>query len=164
MSAQPAFADDPTPDRRRIFLDQYDVVITDRYISTNRRRYELLALSQIVHSRGSLHEGVLVGLVIALVGALVTVPILVAYPTPATVASTLLGLVVPAAVAVFCQFRWPPRMALFAQHRGFPVLLFESRDETAFGRVRRALTRAREAAIYARDHRDGWDGADERWD
>ncbi|GAA1026993.1 hypothetical protein GCM10009557_06650 [Virgisporangium ochraceum] len=55
-----------------------------------------------------------------------------------------MAVVVPAAAATFCAFRWPPRYSLRASYRGVDVELYCGNDESTIRKVARALIRARE--------------------
>jgi hypothetical protein len=143
-SRQPS--QDPRPGPTTRFYRDRDIEVTSRWFRAGGRQYEIAQLSNLTRARGSIHPGVMVGLVIAVGDAAVAVLVAGVGRSMLAVAIGLLSTLVPCAVAFYCARRWPPRHELGAEYRGSFVELFASRDEREFGQVSRALTRAVEAA------------------
>jgi Family of unknown function (DUF6232) len=133
---------------RKIY-NRGDVVVTDRYFYVAPRGYRIAELGDVVRARGSVHVGVVVGLVIAALDGVAGIAIAVLTRSPAAIGLSVASLIAPCLVAGYCHHRWPPSFELRADYRGTPVTLFRTRDETEFGKVGRALRRAFEAADEA---------------
>lgn len=149
MSAYPVSSFIPPPDRRRatdrVYINQRGVIITGRYFCSDDRRYPIADLAEITRERGTLHSGVTVGLVLAFIAAVAAVPLAVGVGTTGPISLAVVMVLIPAAVAVYCQHRWPASFELYANHHGDSVCLFSTRSELEFGQVARALIRACEA-------------------
>ncbi len=143
----------PAPRQGRpatVYYRQHGIVVTGGHFAAGGYRYEVPDLRDLMYSRGSAHPGVPVGMVIAVIDAVVAVPFVGAFGTPLVWALAIVALAVPCLVALVCSRRWPPRYELVARYRGHQVTLLATRDEREFGQVSRALRRAVEAAARNR--------------
>jgi hypothetical protein len=144
--------DQPPPDlhpdryRQRSYYRQRDVTITSRYFEAGGHRYEIAELTELMRARGSMHPGALVGLVIAVVEAILITPVVGLLPGPRIWLLATAALLVPCLVGLVCVRRWPAQFDLLASYRGRLVTLFSSRDAREFGQVARAVQRAVEAS------------------
>lgn len=138
---------DPTPRFRPTisYYRQRGVIVTNHFFCADGYRYEVAHLRDLMRTRGSLHPGVIVGLVTAIAEAVVIVPLVSAVGAPITWLLMIPALLVPCAVGYVCARRWPAQYELIATYRGREVTLFTCRDEREFGQVTRALQRAVEA-------------------
>jgi hypothetical protein len=130
-----------------VYYRQNGIVVTDRYFFAGGYRYEIAQLSGLMRTRGPVHPGGMVGLVIAVAEAAVVVPVVSVLRAPVAWMVGLAALLVPCLVGYVCARRWPPQYELLAHHRGREVTLFTTRDEREFGQVSRAVQRAVEAAF-----------------
>jgi hypothetical protein len=127
------------------YYRQRGVIVTNHYFCAGSYRYEVAHLSGLMRTRGSLHPGVIIGLVTAVAEAIVIVPLVSVVGAPVAWLLTFAALLVPCAVGYVCARRWPAQYELLATYRGREVTLFTTRDEREFGQVTRALQRAVEA-------------------
>src|SRR5947207_3176430 len=105
------------------------VVVTDQYFYVAARRYRIADLGDVVRARGSVHVGVVVGLVIAVLDGVASVVIVVFTRSSAAIGLSVVSLITPILVAMYCHHRWPASFELRANYRGTPVALFRTRDE-----------------------------------
>jgi hypothetical protein len=153
MSAEriPQLSDDPpNPPRRPVTLyyRRNGVQVTSRHLSVGGERYELAELTEITRTRGTVHPGVVVGLVTAGAEAVILAPLgqvmgMVGVPVAWLLAG--IALLIPCVVGFVCARRWPAEYELIGWYRGHQLALFATRDEREFGQVTRALCRALEA-------------------
>jgi hypothetical protein len=68
-------------------------------------------------------------------------------PDPATWLGAAVAVLTAITLAVLALRRWPRRYEVTAGYHGEQVVIFRTLDEQTFGRVCRALIRAREAAF-----------------
>jgi hypothetical protein len=127
------------------YYRQRGVIVTNHYFCAGGYRYEVAQLSGLMRTRGSLHPGVIIGLVTTVAEAIVIVPLVSVVGAPVAWLLTFAALLVPCAVGYVCARRWPAQYELLATYRGREVTLFATRDEREFGQVTRALQRAAEA-------------------
>jgi hypothetical protein len=140
---------DGTPQPRRriiLFYRQPGVVVTSRYLEVAGHRYHLDDLGAVTVARGAIHPGVLIGLLIAVVEAVIIAVTVVALDSPIAWPLVVVAALIPSAVGLFCAKRWPALYQLNAEYHGEQLTLFTTRDEREFGQVSRALRRALEAA------------------
>jgi len=138
----------PDPPRRQtiLFYRQRGVIVTSRYVTVGDVRYELDELAELMHGRGSIHPGVMVGMVTAVAEAVIVAPLVGAAGAPKAWLLAVVALMVPCLVGLVCAQRWPAQYELLARYRGRQILLFASRNQTEFGQVARAVRKALEAA------------------
>ena len=145
----------PTPDqamteppraRTVVHYRQDGIVVTSHHFTVGGYRYEVAQLAGLMRTRGSTHPGVIVGMVTAVIEAIIIVPVVSVVRAPAAWLLTLAALLVPCLVGYVCARRWPPQHELLATYRGREVTLFTTPNEREFGQVTRALKRAMEAA------------------
>jgi hypothetical protein len=129
----------------RVFYSRRGVTVTEHYFVAGRRHYRLVELSTIERHRGSSHPGVVLGLLIAALDALILAPLAMLSGLWGGRVLAALAPLVPCAVALYCAKRWPAAFELHAEYRGNAVTLLRTRDEQEFGQVTRALLRALEA-------------------
>jgi hypothetical protein len=127
------------------YYRQRGVIVTNHYFCASGYRYEIAHLSHLMRTRGSLHPGVIVGMVTAVAEAAVIVPLVSVVRALVAWLMTFAALLVPCLVGYVCAHRWPPQYELLATYRGREVTLFTTADEREFGQVSRALQRAVEA-------------------
>lgn len=125
-----------------LYYRQDDVIVTNRYLRIGPERYEVAELTGLLRTRGSMHPGTLVGLVISAAEALLIVPLVMMLRLPVLWPLAIVALLVPALVGFVCAQRWPAPHRLLAAYRGRWVVLFTSRDRDEFGRLSRAVHRA----------------------
>lgn len=146
MSVQSVlFSEHHNVDWGRRLYDRSDVVVTHRWFHAGGHHYHIADLRNVVKARRATHVGVTVAMLIAIVEALLIIPVLAAMGPASASPIALLALVVPTAVAAVCAKRRPPRWELRAIYRGLEVCLFGGTDRKEFEEVARALRRAIEA-------------------
>jgi hypothetical protein len=128
----------------RLYQDEQVTVTSSWFVSADGGRYRVADLACLVEAREAPHAGVLVSLATAATTAIgvIAAAILAQSSTPLVIG--VIAVVVPAGAALVCAYLWPPVNSLRARYHGFDVQLFQSRDETTFRKVARALLRARE--------------------
>jgi hypothetical protein len=131
------------------YYRQNGIVVTSHYFSAGGYRYEIPQLSSLMQTRGSIHPGVMVGMVTTVTEAIVIVPLVSVFGAPVVWLLAVAALLVPCLVGYACQRRWPPQYELLATYRGRQVMLFTTRSEREFGQVARGLQRAMERAMEA---------------
>ena len=144
----------PEAARRQAPIDLYrepGVRITSEAFIVAGRRFFISELTQLRTARGP-HDPLTVRAVVVTAAVLAGIGIALGYTgdlyeLPATTYLALgLAAFLPVALAAVGH-RWrPPAYELWGRYRGSMVLLFSSDQERQFGRVTRALVRAREAA------------------
>jgi hypothetical protein len=130
-----------------IFYDRDTVRITQLWLSIGCHRYPIGELENLRKARGPADRITRRAICTALLSAPV---LLVAGPrTSPLVALAMIGLLVaaPAAVAAVRTRLRPAAYLLWADYRGFPVLLYQTTDQLEFGKISRALTRARAVEV-----------------
>ena len=123
------------------------VRVTSRYLRVGPDLYELTELTDLMKSRGSVHPGAMVGVVISAAEGLVIVPMVGVLRTPVLWPLAVVALLVPCLIGLACARRWPAQYELVARYRGRQVTLFTTRDQYEFGQLCRAVTRAAEAHL-----------------
>lgn len=122
-----------------------DVVVTSTYfVTAEGRRYRVTDLVCLVEAKGVPHSGILVSLASAATTAIgvITAAAVTHSSTPLAIGG--MAVVVPAGAALVCAYLWPPCNSLRARYHGTEVELYRSRDQVIFGKIARALIRARE--------------------
>lgn len=127
------------------YYRQHGITVTGRHFSDGAYRYEIAELVDVVHTRGSIHPGVIVGMVIAVAEAALAIPLVGLLKTPLAWFLAIVALLIPCLVGLVCAHRWPPQYELLALYRGRRVTLLATRSEREFGQVSRAVMRAMEA-------------------
>jgi hypothetical protein len=125
-----------------LYYRQGDVVVTNRYLRIGAERYEVAELTGLLRTRGSMHPGTLVGLVISAAEALLIIPLVMMLRLPVLWPLAIVALLVPSLVGFVCAQRWPAPYRLLGAYRGRWVVLFTARDRDEFGRLSRAINRA----------------------
>jgi hypothetical protein len=128
------------------YYRQNGIVVTSQFFSAGGYRYEITSLAGLMRARGSLHPGVVIGMVTAVAEAVIIVPLVSVVRAPVAWLVSFAALLIPCVIGYICARRWPPQYELLATYRGREVTLFTSRDEREFGQVTRAVQRALEAA------------------
>lgn len=139
----------PASRTRRSAITYYDrngIVVTNRSVTSGPYRYELSQLRDLRRARGTIHPGVVIGLVTAVAEAVCVAPFVGLFHAPAAWLAVVVALSIPCFVCVFCAHRWPAQYELLADYRGRQVVLHVTRDEREFGQVARSVRRAREVA------------------
>jgi Family of unknown function (DUF6232) len=124
------------------FYDQGYIRVTAQWMSIGDRRYPVEHLHNLYTARGPADPVVRTAALVAglaLAGVAVTGQYL-----PPLVTATILAVaaVPPAAVALVRAFLRPATYLLWADYRGRPVQLYQTRDRIEFGKLSRALVRA----------------------
>jgi hypothetical protein len=125
-----------------LYYRQGEVTVTNRYVRVGSDRYEVEELRELLRTRGSMHPGAMVGLLISVAEALLIVPLVITLRVPVLWPLAIVALLVPSLVGLVCAQRWPAPYRLLAAYRGRWVIVFTSRDRDEFGRVSRAIGRA----------------------
>ena len=138
------------PQRPTIVFYRHDgLLVTSRFVAIDGYRYAISHLNDLTPAKGSIHPGVVAGIVTAAVEAAILTPLASALHRPLAWFLAVTALLVPCLVAVVCAVRWPPRWDLYIRYRGRMVTVYSTRDHLEFGKVHRAVIRALEA------HRSG---------
>jgi hypothetical protein len=134
------------PEQRTILYYRHDgLVVTNRFIAVDGHRYGISHVTDLMQAKGSIHPGVIAGIVTAAVEAVVLTPLATVVELPLVWALAATALLVPCLIAVVCAVRWPPRLELYATFQGRTIRLYVTRDHYEFGKASRALQRAIEA-------------------
>jgi hypothetical protein len=128
-----------------LFYRRDGLVVTNRFFAVDGRRYGISHLTDLMQGKGSVHPGVVAGIVTAAVEAVVLIPLASVLQQPLVWLLTVTALMVPSLVAIICAVRWPPRWELFGRYRGRMISLYATRDHFEFGKACRALQRAIES-------------------
>ena len=126
-----------------IFYDHGAIRITDRSFVVGDRRYDI---GQLHNPRSAHGPADRLSRQLALfAGLLLLITVLTAQHLPLLATGTIVATgVVPTAVAAAVRARLRPSMRLlWADYRGSPMQIFQTDDQTEFGKVSRALIRAR---------------------
>ena len=122
------------------------VTVTGRYLRIGPDQYDIADLADLRVSRGSVHPGLVVGLVIAAVEGVLIFPMVGALRVPALWPLAVVALLVSCLVGLACARRWPAQYELVVRYRGRELTLFTTRDRYAFGQLARAIQRAIDAS------------------
>jgi len=128
----------------RLYQDD-DVVVTSAYfITAEGRRYPVSELMYLVEAKGAPHSGILVSLATAATTAIGVIAAAAIAQSSTPLAVGGMAVIVPTGAALICAYRWPACNSLRARYHGADVELYRGRDREIFGRIARALIRARE--------------------
>jgi hypothetical protein len=125
---------------------QDGIVVTNRFFSTDARRYKVDELTDLGQALGPQHPGVALGLAVAGVDLVAAVPLVMLNLALIALMIGVPILIAAFVVSVYSSKHWPARRELLARHRGRRVTLFATTSERDFGQVSRALIRAIESA------------------
>ncbi len=146
----PGGTSEPPGRRTILYYRNRGVIVTSRYLVVGAARYDLDELAELMRTRGSLHPGVIVGMVTAVAEAAIVAPLVGAGGAPEAWLLAGVALLIPCLVGLVCARRWPAQFELLARYRGRQIMLFATRDQYEFGQVARAVQRALEAADEVR--------------
>jgi hypothetical protein len=135
-----------------VYYDHGSTRVTDRWLIHGDQRYPIDQLSNLrttraaaragIHGTGQGRDGVgwgLIGLVAVMAAVVVTVHV----PLPVAVAVTALAVVAVARLAVRRLRRRRAGHLLIGEYNGYTTELYHSRDVVEFGKLSRAMARAR---------------------
>jgi hypothetical protein len=128
----------------RLYQDDDVMVTSALFITAEGHRYRVSDLVCLVAAKGAPHAGILVSLATAATTAIGVIAVAAVTHSSAPLAIGGMAVVVPAGAALICAYRWPPSNSLRARYHGADVELYSSRDQVIFGKIARALIRARE--------------------
>jgi len=134
------------PEQRTILYYRHDgLVVTNRYFAVDGHRYGISHLTDLMQAKGSVHPGVVAGIVTAALEAVVLTPLASVVEQALVWVLAVTALLVPCLIAAVCAVRWPPRWELYGTYQGRTIRLYATRDHYEFGKACRALQRAIEA-------------------
>ncbi|MEU7901696.1 DUF6232 family protein [Actinoplanes sp. NPDC049118] len=136
------------------FYDHDGIRITERWLSIGGHRCRVGHLRNLRVARGRGDRTARRLACAATVSLLVVAATVRHVPLPVSVLSTAVLVVLPAVATVVRARLVRPAYLLLADYRGTTVRLYETRDETEFGKVGRALARAATCARPEPDRDD----------